>query len=123
MKIKIYNPDGSTNLLPYKNKTGVYKIFSGKLDKIPVYVGSCNKKKQGLYKTILRHFQAWETGLKRGNKSVTFRNKQNYYVIIEETTAKTARAKESALIQKHKPRKNRTIKAMRKSREDRKKPF
>lgn len=95
---------GKTNLLPYKGKKGVYKIFENtKL----VYVGS---SASDLYKTISRHFQKWKDSRQLGRISYKDQlGKKSYTFKVElmpKATANEIKAKEYRLIKRYKPRDN-----------------
>lgn len=81
-------------------KPGVYLI---KEDNSLVYVGMSGKN---LYKTLYRHFEAWNH---RQQEVVTYHNKlkrHKYSVRVVSCTAKQAEALEKALVIKHRPRDN-----------------
>ena len=102
--LPVYKWDDNTgrrrsNLAPWKGKAGVYLIKErGKL----VYVGH---SASDVYKTALRHFQAWDdpTQLR-----ITYESRpwEDYTIRVVTTTAKQAPALEKALIIRHQPRDN-----------------
>ena len=102
-----YKKDGSTNMVFFKNKSGVYiirertKISGYKI----VYIGY---SATNLYKTIMRHFQEWSDP--RG-KRVTYIDKinkpgYNYLVTVSTCVPSLAERLEAYLIKKNKPRDN-----------------
>lgn len=94
---KPYQKGGTkTNLLNLKGRSGVYMIrYTGQ--NRPIYIGSSTGN---LYKTILRHFQTWESADRydRG----TFDRRRAWVRVLLCPPAQ-ARRLEMALILKHQP--------------------
>jgi len=96
--IRPYNKDGKTNLIVLKNKSGVYLIKNYETDELK-YIGF---SASNLYKTILRHFQAWPD---RTQIRVTF-NKTDYVVRVVLCSPAKAEKLEKALIERYSPADN-----------------
>lgn len=95
-----YNKDGKTNFRYTAGKSGVYLIYrDGKL----VYIGS---SKSDVYKTMYRHFQAWNDPTQ---VRVTFQkqlNRRKFLCRVVLATPRQSERLERALIVKHKPQYN-----------------
>lgn len=105
-KIRIYKTDTETNIKKLWNKSGTYEIFY-KYQKKPLYIGYSGVN---LYKTILRHFQSWTSGVKENQKTMSFKDKgfkkTNFFLTYELTTPKKAKVNEKKKIQTKKPKYN-----------------
>jgi excinuclease UvrABC nuclease subunit len=96
--LRPYNKEGKTNLIGLKNKSGVYLIKNYDTDELK-YIGF---SASNLYKTILRHFQAWPD---RTQIRVTF-NKTDYVVRVVLCSPAKAEKLEKALIERYSPTDN-----------------
>jgi len=99
-RVRVYDQPGKTNLGFTRGQSGVYVIFENRRR---VYVGM---SQTDLYKTITRHFQAWDDPRQY---RVTYRDQieaNDYHVAVIFATPKQAEALEKALVLKYNPRDN-----------------
>lgn len=96
-----YKANGKTNFPDTRKRTGVYII---KKNDVIVYVGYSESQ---LYKTLYRHFQAWNDKGQPGRISYQSALKRNKFLVrVVYCSSKRAAALEKALILKHKPKDN-----------------
>lgn len=99
-RVQAYPPSGGTNLAWTRGRSGVYVIYE---DRRRVYIGHSTTD---LYRTITRHFQAWDDPTQRRVTYADSLGRHRYDVAVTFTTPKQAASLERSLILKHRPRDN-----------------